>query len=59
MSRRSALIIGAGVGATVALSGAIYLLWKYSEDEEEEKSSYGSSRYIRSNVENKNASDNP
>ena len=36
MSRRAPWLIGAGVGA-VALGGAIYLIWKYTEDEEEEK----------------------
>lgn len=34
MSKKSHLVIGAGIGA-VALGGALYLLWKYSEEEEE------------------------
>jgi hypothetical protein len=36
MSRRAPWLIGAGVGA-VALGGAIYLIWKYTEDEDDEK----------------------
>jgi hypothetical protein len=43
MSRRSAWILGAGVGA-VALGGAIYFIWKLAEEEDDEKSGIDSGR---------------
>ena len=46
MSRRSAWLIGVGVGA-VALGGAVYLLWRYTEEEEDERSGVGA-RYLLS-----------
>ena len=45
MSRRAPWLIGAGVGA-VALGGVIYLIWKYTEDEEEEKLGRSLTRFI-------------
>jgi hypothetical protein len=39
------LIIGAGVGA-VALGGAIYLIWKYTEDDDDDKHGSASNRFF-------------